>query len=33
MGVIQPEGVVIHLTGQVAWSVEEEIVGIGDVEP
>lgn len=31
MGVIQPEGVVIHLTGQVAWSDDEEIVGKGDV--
>lgn len=32
MGVVQPEGIVIHLTGQVAWSAEENIVGKGDVE-
>ena len=32
MGVIQPNGIVIHLTGQVAWSSKEEIVGKGDVE-
>ena len=32
MGVIQPEGIPVHLTGQVAWDAEEEVVGIGDVE-
>ena len=32
MGVVQPDGIVVHLTGQVAWSAEEEIVGYGDVE-
>ena len=32
MGVIQPEGVVVHLTGQVAWDENENIVGRGDVE-
>ena len=32
MGVIQPEGVTIHLTGQVACNAQEEIVGHGDVE-
>ena len=32
MGVIQPPGHVIHLTGQVAWDAEERIVGKGDVE-
>lgn len=32
MGAIQPEGVVVHLTGQVAWNAEETIVGKGDVE-
>ena len=32
MAVVQPEGIVVHLTGQVAWSAEEEIVGMGDVE-
>ena len=32
MGVIQPDGVVVHLTGQVAWNANEEIVGSGDVE-
>lgn len=31
MGVIQPEGRVIHLTGQVAWSADETIIGKGDV--
>ena len=31
MGVIQPEGRVIHLTGQVAWDVDENIVDKGDV--
>ena len=31
MAAIQPEGVVIHLTGQVAWTAREEIVGIGDI--
>lgn len=30
MGVVQHEGRVIHLTGQVAWDVNEEIVGKGD---
>lgn len=32
MGTVQPEGVVIHLTGQVSWSVDEDIVGKNDVE-
>lgn len=32
MGAVQPDGVVIHLTGQVAWSADEEIVGKDDVE-
>jgi enamine deaminase RidA (YjgF/YER057c/UK114 family) len=32
MGAIQPDGVVIHLAGQVAWSAEEEIVGRNDIE-
>ena len=32
MAAIQPEGVVVHLTGQVAWDAEENIVGLGDVE-
>ncbi len=32
MGAVQPDGVVIHLTGQVAWSANEEIVGKGDIE-
>ena len=31
MGVVQPEGRVIHLTGQVAWDAEEQIVGSDDV--
>ena len=32
MGAIQPDGVTIHLTGQVAWNAEEEIVGDADIE-
>ncbi len=31
MGVVQPEGRVIHFTGQVAWDEHEQIVGKGDV--
>jgi enamine deaminase RidA (YjgF/YER057c/UK114 family) len=31
MGIVQPEGRVIHFTGQVAWDENEEIVGNGDV--
>lgn len=31
MGVVHPPGHVIHLTGQVAWNENEEIVGLGDV--
>ena len=30
-GVVQPEGRVIHMTGQVAWNSDLEIVGVGDV--
>jgi 2-iminobutanoate/2-iminopropanoate deaminase len=32
MGTLQPEGVTVYLTGQVAWNSDEEIVGLGDVE-
>ena len=32
MAAIQPQGVVVHLTGQVAWDADENIVGAGDVE-
>ena len=32
MATIQPDGVTIHLTGQVAWDHAENIVGLGDVE-
>ena len=31
MGVVQPEGRVIHFTGQVAWDENEQIVGKDDV--
>ena len=31
MAAIQPEGHVIHFTGQVAWNEAEQIVGKGDV--
>ncbi len=32
MGAIQPDGIVIHFTGQVSWSANERIVGKDDVE-
>ncbi|MEM8813790.1 MAG: RidA family protein [Pseudomonadota bacterium] len=32
MGVVQPDGIVIHLTGQVAWDADERIVGKGDID-
>lgn len=32
MGLLQPEGQVLHFTGQVAWDESEQIVGPGDVE-
>jgi 2-iminobutanoate/2-iminopropanoate deaminase len=32
MGTVQQDGIVIHLTGQVAWSAKEEVIGKGDVE-
>lgn len=32
MAAIQPEGMVVHFTGQVAWDRHEQIVGKGDVE-
>lgn len=32
MGVVQHDGHVIHLTGQVAWDKNEKIVGKGDIE-
>lgn len=31
-GVVEPEGKRIHITGQVAWDAESNIVGIGDCE-
>lgn len=31
MGAVQPPGYVIHLTGQVAWNADSEIVGLNDV--
>jgi len=30
-GVVQPEGRVVHITGQVAWDENNEVVGAGDV--
>lgn len=30
-GVIQGEGRVLHITGQVAWDAENNVVGVGDV--
>lgn len=32
MGTVQPDGVAIHLTGQVAWDEHEQIVGAGDIQ-
>ncbi|MEM7546363.1 MAG: RidA family protein [Pseudomonadota bacterium] len=32
MAVIEPEGATVHLTGQVAWTPDERVVGKGDVE-
>ncbi len=31
LGLVQPEGRVIHFTGQVAWDADEKIIGKGDV--
>ena len=31
MGVIAHHGRLVHLTGQVAWDVDENIIGVGDV--
>jgi enamine deaminase RidA (YjgF/YER057c/UK114 family) len=31
-GVVQGDGVVVHVTGQVAWDEHDRVVGIGDVE-
>lgn len=30
-GVIEGEGRVIHITGQVAWDAQQNVVGVGDV--
>lgn len=31
-GVLQGEGQVVHVTGQVAWDADSNVVGIGDAE-
>jgi enamine deaminase RidA (YjgF/YER057c/UK114 family) len=31
-GVVEPEGKRVHITGQVAWDAEGNIVGLGDCE-
>lgn len=31
-GVVQGEGKVVHVTGQVAWDADSNVVGIGDAE-
>lgn len=31
-GVVQGEGVVVHVTGQVAWDEHDQVVGVGDAE-
>ncbi len=31
-GVIQGEGQVVHVTGQVAWDADSNVVGLGDAE-
>ena len=32
MGAVQPEGEIVHLTGQVAWDQNEQIIGLGNIE-
>ena len=32
MAAVQPDGEIIHFTGQVAWDENEQIVGAGDIE-
>jgi len=32
MGTFAADGILIHLTGQVAWDADENIVGKGNVE-
>lgn len=29
-GVVQPEGRVVHVTGQVAWDADSKVVGVGE---
>lgn len=31
-GVVEPEGRVLHITGQVAWDSDVNVIGIGDCE-
>jgi hypothetical protein len=31
-GVIEPEGRVLHVTGQVAWDAEQRVIYPGDVD-
>jgi enamine deaminase RidA (YjgF/YER057c/UK114 family) len=31
-GVVQGEGVTVHVTGQVAWDEHDRVVGVGDAE-
>jgi enamine deaminase RidA (YjgF/YER057c/UK114 family) len=31
-GVVQGEGEVVHITGQVAWDEHDNVLGVGDVE-
>ena len=32
MGVVQPDGIVLHFTGQVAWDANEQLVGENNIE-
>ncbi len=32
MGIVQPQGQVVHLTGQVSWNAESQLIGPGDVQ-
>lgn len=31
-GVVQGDGAVVHVTGQVAWDEHDNVIGVGDVE-
>ena len=31
-GIVQPDGRVVHVTGQVAWDRDTKVVGVGDID-